>query len=341
MGTKILKRCESNNTLEAPNTVYLYSRSQTHRFSNEEKQGFYDQYDKVDRVFYLSETSYINQEITICIGSYPENYKTGSNKPKNSLEPRRIGESIKQKGLSRKQASKIRRSVRILHYLAQNGRLSFLTLTYGQDFPDDLTAKKHLDTFFKRIKRYLGGNFHYVWIAEKQKRGAIHYHLVLIDYIPIKEIFKAWNGVVQKWQKKNGFDIQEVNPYIKGISNGENIEKYLTKGFKAIGGYLTKKDKQDEIQQIEGNIWNCSTLTRKACKGKKSIAESKQFKDLEKRYDELAYQYELDETKEVFQHFVEGSSTKILLVRNKDTNRGTLEDKERWKKNVEKFVNTG
>jgi len=318
MGTKILKRCESNNSLDSRNTVNLYSRSQTHRFSNEEKESFYSKYDKEDKIYYLSETSYINQEKTICLGSYPEKYKEGSDKLKKPPKPRKIGECIEQKGLSRRQASKIRRTTRILHHLSPNNKLSFLTLTYGKDYPSDLEAKRHLDNFFKRIKRTLGvKNFHYLWIAEKQKRGAIHYHVVLIDYVKRSDISKAWNGVVQKWQKKNGFDIQEVHPNIKGISDGLSIEKYLTKGFKRIGGYLTKKDKQDEIQVIEGNIWNCSTLTRKACKGQKCIAESKEFKELEKVYNEIAYQYEIDETKEVFQHFVEGSSTKILLITNR------------------------
>jgi len=339
MVTKVAKTSETNNSLDSRDTVNLLYSAYPHRFSNEEKK---DKESK-NTTHFMSAKTYINGEITICMGSHPKralNGLNGNNKPP-------IKTNDPQLGISREQATQIRRTVRVLHYLSPNTKLSFLTLTYGNDYPDDLTAKKHLDNFFKRIKRkrYKGKNFHYLWIAEKQKRGALHYHVVLIDYIKRDLIFDAWNGVVQKWQKKQGFEIQEVYPNIKGVRTNEGIQKYLTKGFKRIGGYLTKEDKKKDIQPIYGNIWNRSKLTLKACQCEKDVYESDCFEDVKERFEDLAHEYSIDETKEVYCHKIEDTKIQILLIKSKDNcypmgkNNCTKKDVIEWVKQCERYSN--
>ena len=298
--------------------VNLLHSPQRHRFD------FYEKYDceQGERVYYTQKTEYINGEYVVCSGSYIERGNI------SNIAPRKVGENIEQKGLSRQQATEIRRTVRVMQYLSHNNMLTFLTLTYGWDYPNDIEAKKHLDTFFKRLRRKYGNgrDFHYMWVAEKQKRGAIHYHIVLIDYIPIKFVKKCWDGVVQKWQKANGFKIQGLQPNIKGVetlSDATGISKYLSKAFQRIGGYLTKKGKEHTIQEIKGNIWSRAAVTRDACKGEKyrHIADSKA--EAIEAYNNLAYEAETDNTVIAFEHEIEDTNVRILIVKPKEQNEVT------------------
>ena len=73
--------------------------------------------------------------------------------------------------------------------------LSLITLTYGAVFPDAEGAKRHLFTFWKRVRRWaegVGG----VWRLEFQARGAPHFHLIFYGpYVP-KELIQGWWGAV-------------------------------------------------------------------------------------------------------------------------------------------------
>ena len=58
-------------------------------------------------------------------------------------------------------------------------KAAFLTLTYK-----DISAwkPKHITSLIKSIREYLkrkGIEFRYLWVAELQKRGAVHYHLIV------------------------------------------------------------------------------------------------------------------------------------------------------------------
>lgn len=58
------------------------------------------------------------------------------------------------------------------------GDTIFVTLTYrpGQEW-----AARHVSAFMKRVRRHLDGAlFAYCWVAELQRRGAVHYHIVLL-----------------------------------------------------------------------------------------------------------------------------------------------------------------
>ena len=58
-------------------------------------------------------------------------------------------------------------------------RPAMLTLTYRDV---DGFAPRHISELLKRIRQWLerrGRGFYYVWVAELQKRGALHYHIVI------------------------------------------------------------------------------------------------------------------------------------------------------------------
>lgn len=91
--------------------------------------------------------------------------------------------------------------MRLLQKMAtlKTGKLTgvFLTLTYGQEFPHPRTAKRHLDTFIKRLRRQ-HENVSGFWRLEFQRRGAPHFHLILfsLPFIPKEELANDWAEIV-------------------------------------------------------------------------------------------------------------------------------------------------
>lgn len=158
-------------------------------------------------------------------------------------------------GLTPQARHKIQKASRILenvhkHEPKLKAYCSMLTLTYGKDFPSDHDSKKHLDMFLKRLRR-LHTNCKYLWVAEKQKRGAIHYHILTPYYTKKEWLNNAWNEIVGNWQSRNNFSPQRVLPnVIKIFQAGAYLSKYL----------------QKEGQNIGGNGYGIDTDTRKLMK---------------------------------------------------------------------------
>jgi hypothetical protein len=72
-------------------------------------------------------------------------------------------------------------SRRRLRFLAGNPcqpLISQFGMTYHNAKPDGRTAKKHINSFLTRL-RYRFPETHYIWIAEFQSRGVLHFHLYL------------------------------------------------------------------------------------------------------------------------------------------------------------------
>jgi hypothetical protein len=79
------------------------------------------------------------------------------------------------------------------------GHWIFITLTYPAQFPDARLAKRHLDSFFKRLKRRFPQQVVTgFWRLEFQQRGAPHFHLLLFNlpYFPRKELAEIWRQIV-------------------------------------------------------------------------------------------------------------------------------------------------
>jgi hypothetical protein len=174
-----------------------------------------------------------------------------------SKPPVQSGERI-QRGLSRRGRSRIRKAANYYQLLVDQNRTekafaSFVTLTYGKVYPDDKTSKKDLDNFLKRLRRKEGSNFHYVWVAERQERGAIHYHILTPNYVPKEWLNKHWNQVVNnRWKREgNAKAIQKLLPNVRGVFHA--------------GGYMAKYISK-EGENIVGNGWFVSSLTSEALK---------------------------------------------------------------------------
>jgi|TARA_A100001015_G_scaffold309712_1_gene409673 hypothetical protein len=171
--------------------------------------------------------------------------------------PKNFGERTSN-ALTKKGKSRIRKAANYYQSLTEKkgtkGFASMLTLSYGKKFPNDKISKKHLDSFFKRLRRHLNiKDVHYCWVAERQKRGAIHYHILTPHYVDKNWVNDNWNGVVNSyWQKEEKpQNIQTLYPNVIAVYNA--------------GAYLTKY-LQKEGQNISGNGYNMSQTTSQAIK---------------------------------------------------------------------------
>lgn len=241
-----IRNCSILDTKPKEDTVGLSYCSQSHRFS-------------IHVQLYNTGEAKVKHKVREILG-----FKDLINPPISYL-PKRNGE-IYQQGLTNHAKKQIKLASRIFQWMVaekqtQKAYASFITLTYGMHYPSDHLSKKHLDNFVKRIKRKYP-HFQYVWVAEKQKRGAIHYHILTPHYIDKEVINKAWNGIVQKWQRgeaENGCKQQEVYPNVgKVYSAGKYMTKYM----------------QKEEENIGGNMYGIDFTTRDLMKPKNITFES-------------------------------------------------------------------
>ena len=177
-------------------------------------------------------------------------------------------------------------------------KIAFITLTLpaSQKHTDNEIKSKCLNHFLIEIKKYYQAH-NYIWRAEKQKNGNLHFHLIIDKFIPHQELRDRWNKIINKLGyvddyreeqltfHKNGFRVREHlkktwpvkkqrEAYERGaklnwnspnttdihsVQKIHNIQQYISK-------YLTK----DEIKQMAksnpeadiieqtGRIWGCN-----------------------------------------------------------------------------------
>ncbi len=95
----------------------------------------------------------------------------------------------------------------------------FFTLTFAQNITDKKQANYLFNQFIKRLK-YAIPDFSYLAVPERQKRGAIHYHLICnLPYVDFDWLRDLWG-----WGRLEVNDIRSVRKI------GAYISKYLTKG---------------------------------------------------------------------------------------------------------------
>ena len=120
---------------------------------------------------------------------------TGLSKPQNILPDRSIMPKKKQKrgvikSFSRGSKTRLKK---VLHKLKKQNLL-FVTLTYENNQTNNSISKSDLDNFSRAISKR-NKKIWFIWKMEYQKRGAIHYHLILggSNYKYVKKILnRLW-----------------------------------------------------------------------------------------------------------------------------------------------------
>jgi hypothetical protein len=143
-----------------------------------------------------------------------------------------------------------------------NHLFTFVTLTYPSEqmHDDNFLKREHLNHFIITSKRKWNIE-NYLWRAEVQANGNLHFHLLYDRFINHVEIKNTWNeiiegqGYVTRYQKKNGNKIPNSTD-IHGLKNIENISSYIAK-------YMSKnEDKEQKRRGVDGNLHGCSDKIR-------------------------------------------------------------------------------
>jgi hypothetical protein len=121
-----------------------------------------------------------------------------------------------------------------------NFKLNFITLTLSQKqfHTDEYIKSNMLDRFLKWIV-YKGATG-YVWKAETQKNGNIHFHITANKYIHWRDIRSYWNGL----QERHGYTANYFNAHGSTDANSTDVHaiKNEQKALKYISKYIIKSD---------------------------------------------------------------------------------------------------
>lgn len=177
-------------------------------------------------------------------------------------------------------------------------RIVFVTLTLPstQVHTDKEITNICFNQFLIELNKYHNVK-KYIWRAEKQENGNIHYHLLINEFIEYQELRKRWNRIINKlgyvdiYQQRmklyfrNGFKLSE-NPNDKRTVE-EQRKAYLigqksdwrspnstdihdTRKVKSITAYVSKylkkqpkvnldeSEEENEKMLVKGRLWSCS-----------------------------------------------------------------------------------
>lgn len=125
----------------------------------------------------------------------------------------------------------------------------FMTLTFKQNVKDHKTANDEFKRFIQRLNYRVfkkTSGLKYTCVVERQKRGAIHYHVIFynLPYTPFNELLDVWqNGSEQRGLRINA--IEEID------NVGSYVTKYISKEIRALKdgkGGEREKDKKIYFQ---------------------------------------------------------------------------------------------
>lgn len=138
-------------------------------------------------------------------------------------------------------------------------RLGFWTLTIPGEIQD---PREVFRTAFARFARWMRKkDILYIWKAELQKRGQVHYHLIVDSYVHWREVKAVWNrclkraGYLVAWGLKTGnYDPPSVD--LRAVKSNRALTNYLLK-------YITKDDiVTDADKKRMGKVWGSSEELR-------------------------------------------------------------------------------
>ena len=141
-------------------------------------------------------------------------------------------------------------------------KINFITLTLPapQGKRTDSEIKKYCLEPFMRICRNKFGMVSYVWKAERQKNGNLHFHITADTWIHYLKVQRHWNKCLEKlnfitqFEKRHG----HRNPNstdIHAVHQVRNLAAYMVK-------YMAKTSTEKDV--IQGKVWDCSTNLKKA-----------------------------------------------------------------------------
>ena len=139
-----------------------------------------------------------------------------------------------------------------------NRKPIFMTLTIpNQTLSDKECNRNLLNVYLTVLKKYFPLKM-WLWRAEVQNRGALHYHLILDCFIPFKFARKLWFNILYKHKQHGTLENHDKASrivYINRIDKLDSIKFYLQKYLAEIDGRIkervNKHDKTTILRTIE------------------------------------------------------------------------------------------
>lgn len=130
-----------------------------------------------------------------------------------------------------------------------------LTLTYRDNMTDWRQACLDLETFIRAIREQLGP-FHYVAVAERQKRGAWHWHLGVKGFQLVAILRASWRSIVGQ----GNIDVRGPRARGDAVAPPAHAGAVEWQSFR-LSTYLAKylgKDIEDETRHSGEHRYRCS-----------------------------------------------------------------------------------
>lgn len=123
--------------------------------------------------------------------------------------------------------SRARQTVRRIIWCNVTPHTKFLTLTVKENITDVKEFRRMFTTFLQAMKRN-GYDLCYLYVLERQKRGAIHAHCVIFndEKIPLKILKKCWHYGRSEIKILNGLKYKSDE---RIVDVGAYVCKYITK----------------------------------------------------------------------------------------------------------------
>lgn len=206
-----------------------------------------------------------------CMILYSMNFNayTGRRVPRNPLLPE-IDYNHKYTGLLNwKSISKLRFCINLLveqsiwkeQYNPTTHRfykfkINFITLTLSspqKGVSDRVIKNKMLEPFLRNMRNVYKLRS-YVWRAERQENGNIHFHVTCDIFIPYDSIRDAWNLQLGKFHFITDFKKSNKSEFpnstdVHAVHSIRDLAAYLSK-------YMSKIASLEDV--IEGKVWDCS-----------------------------------------------------------------------------------
>ena len=151
--------------------------------------------------------------------------------------------------------SRARKDLRRLINTNIGANSKFVTLTFKENLEDLTIANYEFKKFIDRLKYKLKIKVQYAVVPEFQKRGAIHYHVVLfnVGYIPHNELAQLWGHGFVKINKIS--EVDNVGAYVCKYMNKENNDdRLLEKKCYFTSKNLDKPYEMTEKMQVENLV---------------------------------------------------------------------------------------
>ncbi len=257
---------------------------------------------------------------------YSEVVKSTKTIRPRSVDHLKVGFNTPSSTISDQSRRKINKAIEYLLFLARpkpildraNGRnysfkICFITLTLpSKQVHSDIELKKGALNQFLIEARKRWGVKNFIWRAEKQANGNLHFHVIADKFIPWSELRDTWNRIINKFGyvdtyrsqmrefHKSGFKVRDellkswsfisqkrayetgkVNDWaspnstdIHAVHKIKNIQAYFSKYF----------FKSEQNENLTGRLWGCN-YELSNIEGGKLIVDSRVHTAIKKLYE--------------------------------------------------------